>query len=154
MPAAKEKTIVKMRLNAECPSHARTDVSVRDQNVTLDEPVERGGTNQGLTPTETLMASLLACTNVITHRVAAQHGVKISGMKVRLEADFDRRGVQLSEEIDVPFPSVTLFIDIATSSEPAALEAVKRDLGRFCPVSKVLRQSGTEVKEVWNINRT
>ncbi len=145
------KTIVTMRLNGSCASHSRTDVAVRDLRATIDEPVERGGTNQGLTPTETLMASLLACTNVITHKVAERNGVPIRSMNVRLEAQFDRRGVQLMEEIDVPFPSLTLYIDVVTDADATAVEKVKRELGMFCPVSKVFRGCGTEVKEVWNV---
>lgn len=145
------KTVVTMRLNGSCPSHSRTDVTVRDLRSTIDEPAERGGTNQGLTPTETLMASLLGCTNVITHKVAQRHGVDIQSMNVRLEAQFDRRGVQLMEEVDVPFPTLTLYIDMVTDADAAAVEKVKRELGMFCPVSKVFRGCGTEVKEVWNV---
>ncbi len=145
------KTIVTMRLHGNCASHSRTDVTVRDLRTTIDEPVERGGTNQGLTPTETLMASLLACTNVITHKVAERNGVHLHSMSVRLEAQFDRRGVQLMEELDVPFPSLTLYIDVVTDADAAAMEKVKHELGMFCPVSKVFRGCGTEVSEVWNV---
>ncbi len=74
MATIKPKMIVRMRLDASCASHARTDVSVRDVNVTIDEPIERGGTNQGLSPTETLLAALLGCTNVIAHRVGEANG--------------------------------------------------------------------------------
>jgi putative redox protein len=145
------KTVVTMRLNGSCPSHSRTDVSVRDLRTTIDEPTERGGTNRGLSPTETLMASLLGCTNVITHKVAQRNGVHIQSMNVRLEAQFERRGVQLMEEVDVPFPTLTLYIDLVTDADAMAVENVKRELGMFCPVSKVFRGCGTEVKEVWNV---
>ncbi len=153
MVEVKQKTQVKLKLDGECPSHARTDVSVRDVRVTIDEPVERGGTNQGPSPTETLMAALIACTNVITHRVAHANGVRLQAMRVRLEADFDRRGVTLAEEVDVPFPSATLFIDVTTDADDAALARVKRELAMFCPVSKVIRGSGTRLEEVWTVTR-
>jgi putative redox protein len=147
----KPKTVVAMRLNGACVSHSRTDVTVRDVRTTIDEPAERGGTNQGLTPTETLMAALIGCTNVIGHKVAARNGVEIKSMSVRLEAEFDRRGVQLMEEVDVPFPSVTLHIDLVTDAGEAAIETMKRELHMFCPVSKVFRACGSEMKEVWNV---
>lgn len=151
MIQVKEKTVVTMKLDGHCASHSRTDVSVRDVHATIDEPAERGGTNQGPSPTETLMASLAGCTNVITHKVAAKNGVRIDSMHVRVEAQFDRRGVTLQEEVEVPFPSVTLFIELVTDAEAAALEKVKRELAMFCPVSKVLRACGSEVKELWNV---
>ena len=147
------KTVITLRLNGTCVSHSRTDVSVRDVRSTIDEPGERGGTNQGLTPTETLMAALIGCTNVITHKVAQKNGVDIKSMNVRLEAQFDRRGVMLQEELDVPFPSATLTIDLETDADTAAVERVKRELAMFCPVSKVFRAAGIDLREVWNVSR-
>jgi len=153
MANVKPKTIVRLKFDGACVSHARTDVSSRDLKVTIDEPVERGGTNRGPTPTETLMAALLGCTNVIAHKVAAAHGVHFNSMRLRIEADFDRRGVTRAEEIDVPFPRATLFIDVTTDADEASLAKVKRDLGKYCPLSKVVRQAGTELDEVWSVSR-
>jgi uncharacterized OsmC-like protein len=147
----KAKTVVTMKLSGKCPSHSRTDVAVRDVSTTIDEPAERGGTNQGLTPTETLMASLIGCTNVITHKVAEKNGVDIDSLGIQLEAQFDRRGVTLAEEVNVPFPTVTLTIDLVTGADEAAVAKVKRDLHKFCPVSKVFRACGAELNEVWNV---
>src|SRR5260370_37713390 len=96
------KTVVTMRLSGNCASHSRTDVSVRDVKTTIDEPTERGGTNQGLTPTETLMASLIGCTNVITHKVAEKNGVDIDSLSVKLEARFDRRGGTPAHQVNRP----------------------------------------------------
>lgn len=151
MVAVKPKPLVTMRLNGQCLSHSRTEVSVRDVRATIDEPAERGGTNLGPTPTETLMASLIGCTNVIGHKVAEKNGVRIASLDIRLEAQFDRRGVTLEEEVQVPFPSVTLIIDLVTDAGPEAVEKVKADLRRFCPLSKVMRACGTELKEIWNV---
>jgi uncharacterized OsmC-like protein len=99
------------------------------------------------------MASRIGCTNVITHKVAEKNGVAIESMNVRLEAEFDRRGVMLQEEIDRPFSSVSLTIDLETDADTAAVERVKRELAMFCPVSKVFRAAGIALKEVWNVSR-
>jgi putative redox protein len=153
MVTVTQKTVVTQRLQGRCTSHSRTEVTVRDRSMIIDEPVERGGTNQGFTPTETLMASLIGCTNVITHKVAEKNGVTIKSMNVRLEAEFDRRGVTLQEEIDRPFTAVTLYIDLETDADAAAVERVKRELAMFCPVSKVFRSAGIALKEIWNVSR-
>src|SRR5687768_14316703 len=153
MVTVRQKTVVTQRLQGRCTSHSRTDITVRDRSMVIDEPLERGGTNQGFTPTETLMASLIGCTNVITHKVAHKNGVSIKSMNVRLEAEFDRRGVMLQEELERPFSSVTLHIDLETDADAAAVEKVKRELAMFCPVSKVFRNAGIALKEVWNVSR-
>ena len=149
----KPKLQVVAKLDGQCVTHARTDVSVRDVKVTIDEPAERGGTNQGLSPTETLMAALIGCTNVIGHKVAHKNGVKIDAMHVRLEMDFDRRGVTLTEEVEVPFPAGRLYVDVTTDADDAAIATVKRELAMFCPVSKVFRAAGTKLEEIWTVKR-
>lgn len=153
MVLIKQKTIVTAVAEGACVSHSRTDVRIRDLQMTLDEPLERGGTNQGLAPTDTLMAALLGCTNVITHKIAEKNGVQLKSMRVRLEADFDRRGVLLSEEVDIPFPAMRLYIDIATDADDTEIDRLKRELPMFCAISKVIRASGTRIEEIWTVTR-
>ena len=62
MVIVKEKTIVTQRIHGHCPTHARTEISTRDVKTIIDEPKERDGTNMGPSPTETLVAALIACT--------------------------------------------------------------------------------------------
>jgi uncharacterized OsmC-like protein len=153
MVVVKQKTVVTYRFTAEATTHSRTDVKVRDVSSVIDEPVERGGTNQGLSPTETLMAALLGCTNTIFHKCAKVHGVNLQKMSMRLEGQLDRRGVLLEEEVDVPFPKMTLFVDIVTDAPEAAIEAAKTGLRKYCAVSKVIRACGTDLQEVWTVTR-
>jgi putative redox protein len=74
-------------------------------------------------------------------------------MMIDAESTLDRRGTQLLEEIEVPFPKIRLLINVTTDASEAAMEKVKADLHRFCPVSKVIRNAGTELEEVWNVTR-
>ncbi len=153
MAEVKPKMIVTMKLEGTCPSHARTDVRVGSNEITIDEPVARGGTDLGPSPTETLVAALVACTNVIGHRVAESHGVHFQAMSVDAEAQFDRHGVSLTAEVDVPFPQILLKITVTTEAGEDAMQKVKDDLAKFCPLAKVLRQSGTVIDEQWTVNR-
>lgn len=152
MPA-KVKTIVSQKLEATCPTHSRTDVLTRDVETVIDEPFERDGTNLGLAPTETLLAALLGCTNTILNKVAHAHGVEVAALSLDLEAKLDRRGVTLEAEVEVPYPEIKLFINLTTTADEAAVDKVKTDLARFCAVSKVIRNSGTKLEEVWTVSR-
>jgi putative redox protein len=154
MVIVKEKLTVVQRIRADCPTHARTEISVRDVTTVVDEPTERGGTNLGPTPTETLAAALIACTNVISHKCAKKHGVEFNAMSIEAESSLDRRGTQLIEEIEVPFPKIRLIISVTTDASEAEIEKVKADLHRFCPIAKVIRNAGTEIEEVWNVQRS
>jgi putative redox protein len=153
MVTVREKTTVTQRIRGNCPTHSRTEIAVRDVSTVIDEPKEREGTNMGPTPTETMVAALIACTNVISHKCAKKHGVEFKNMTIDAESTLDRRGTQLLEEIEVPFPKIRLLINVTTDASEAAMEKVKADLHRFCPVSKVIRNAGTELEEVWNVTR-
>jgi putative redox protein len=61
MVVVREKTTVIQRIRGNCPTHSRTEISVRDVKAVVDEPKEREGTNMGPTPTETMVAALIAC---------------------------------------------------------------------------------------------
>ena len=151
--AITHKTLVPMAVSAECPTHARTSARAGKHKIVIDEPAPRGGSDLGPTPIETMIASLLGCTNVILNRVAEKNEVEIKALSLAAEASFDRRGVMLEEEVPVPFPEIRLTINLTTPATDTQVERLKSDLGRYCPVSKVIRQSGTKLQEIWNITR-
>lgn len=153
MVTIRPKKVVQMGVTGRSRSHSRTDVEIRDLVMTIDEPVERGGTNAGAAPVETVLAALAACTNRIGHKVAAKHGVPIDEMEVEVTTQFDRRGVELEEEIDVPFREVALKIRLVTDAPEEAIGRLKRDLPKYCPVSKLISESGSKLTEEWTVVR-
>lgn len=151
MAIVREKSLTQMRLQGTCPTHARTHVKAGNHEIVIDEPVSRGGTDMAPTPLETLLASLIGCTNVILNKIAERDGVAVETLKVDAEATLNRRGTQLQEEVAVSFPAITLVISFYTNADEDKIAGLKADLGRFCPVSKILRQSGTKIEEIWNV---
>jgi len=147
----REKTTITMRMSGAVLSHARTDVSTRGLTQVIDEPIERGGTNQGLTPTETFAASLIGCTNVISQKIAHKNGLHLTISEIRLEAQFDRRGVTLAEDVAVPFPAMTLHIDAATDATEKQMDQLRTELAMYCPIAKLVRASGTTLTDIWNV---
>lgn len=147
--AVKMKTVVTYRAKAECPTHARTEIPVRDLNVVIDEPLERGGTNLGPSPTETAMTSLIACTNVIGHKCAKKLGVDLGTISIDANCKFDRRGVLLEEEIDVPFPEITLTVNCDTPASQDDLTRVGVETAKFCAIAKLFEAAGTDLTVNW-----
>lgn len=150
MTTVKVKTTVKLRAEAECPSHSLAEVKIRDLTFAIDEPTERGGSNLGPTPTDTALSALIGCTNVIGHKCAAQLGLDIGHLTISAVCDFDRRGVTLTEEIDVPFETVRLTIKTGKPVSSADLEQLKQEVAKYCPISKLFRQAGTIIVEEWS----
>lgn len=145
----KIKTTVKLRATAECPSHSLANVAIRDLNVPIDEPVERGGTNLGPTPTDAALAALVGCTNVIAHKCAAHLKIDIGHLDIAVACDFDRRGVTLMEEVDVPFQAIQLRIQTSHVVADGDLQRLAHEVSKFCPLSKLFKQAGTIIEEEW-----
>jgi len=147
--AIRMKTSVKLRVSAHCPSHSRADIKVRDVGLVIDEPEARGGTNMGPTPTDTAIAAFVGCVNVIGNKCAEKMGIDIGHLDIDAESEFDRRGVTLAEEIEVPFTSVTLTVHANGSASQEDLTRVGLETEKFCPLSKLFRAAGTKVEVNW-----
>jgi len=147
--AIKEKTTVKLAASAHCPSHSLANISVRDLAFDIDEPEARGGTNKGPTPTDTVLAALIGCTNVIGHKCADSLSVDIGHLDISAVCDFDRRGVTLAESIDVPFQKIQLTVKASGSASSEELQQVAAEVAKFCPLSILFRQAGTVIEETW-----
>ena len=147
--AIKPKIVATLKVSAECPSHARSDLSIRDVAFSIDEPLARSGTNAGPSPTETALSALIGCTNVIGHKCADALGVDIGHLSISASCQFDRRGVTLAEEIDVPFQEITLSIQADGTASQEDIDRVAAEVAKFCPLSKLFRQAGTKLSENW-----
>ena len=144
------KTTVKLRAEAACSSHSLANISIRDIAFAIDEPVERGGTNLGPTPTDAALAALIGCTNVIGHKCAAKLQIDIGHLDISASCDFDRRGVTLTEEIDVPFKKIHLKIQMSNVVSEQNLQRLQSEITKYCPLAKLFRQAGTIIEEEWH----
>lgn len=147
--AIRQKTTVKLKASATCPSHSLSKIHIRDLQFAIDEPTERGGTNTGPTPTDTALAALIGCTNVIAHKCAKSLDMDIGHLTIDAVTDFDRRGVTLSEEIDIPFEKITLTVSADGKASTEELTRLSVEVAKFCPLSKLFRQAGTQIEEIW-----
>jgi uncharacterized OsmC-like protein len=151
MNTVKVKTLNTPKMDAVCVSHARTDLSTRDVTIHIDEPEARGGTNLGFTPTESVVAGLLGCTNVISNRIAHSIGVEFEGMEIKCDYDFDPRGAQLKMEVDLVFHEIRMNISVKSNATPEQIEKIRTDLAKFCPVAKLFTGAGGKIVDTWNV---
>lgn len=147
--AIRQKTTITIKLGGKGTSHSRSETAVRDLVSVIDEPVERGGTNDGLAPTETAFAALIGCTNVIGNKCAEKLGVDVGHLAFEMEVDFDRRGVLLMEEVEVPFKAIRLVVTADGSASAEDLQRVAEETDKFCPISKMFANSGTDLTVSW-----
>lgn len=147
--AIKMKTSVTLSVDATCHGHSVAHVRTRDLASIIDEPVERDGTNLGFTPTDTALSALAGCTNTIGHKCAAKMGVDIGNLKISVKCRFNRLGVTLAKDIDVPFEEIDLVVIADGSATQDELNNVAAEVAKYCPLAKLFRGAGTIINEDW-----
>ena len=147
--AIRQKTEMTIKLSGQGTSHSRSQTEADGLTVVIDEPVARGGTNEGPSPTVTAYAALIGCTNVIGNKCADKLGIDIGHLNFEMEVDFDRRGVLLMEEVDVPFTAIRLDVTADGPATEEELAAVATETEKYCPISKLYEQSGTDLTVTW-----
>ena len=148
--AIKQKTQMTIKISGQGTSHSRSEAMIDGNMTVIDEPVARGGTNEGPSPTATAYAALMGCTNVIGHKCAAKLGHDIGNLSFEMEVDFDRRGVLLMEEVDVPFVAVRLAVTADGPVSDEDLQAVAAETAKFCAISKLYEKAGTDLSVTWS----
>lgn len=142
---------ITLRVQAECHGPTLTTVRARQHTLTIDEPVARGGTDRGPLPLETLLASFAACSNVIANWIARDLGIGLTDLRIEVNAVLDTRGIRGRDNLPVPFPEVRLAVRGRSAASPEQLGELQAQLRWRCPVSALLRATGTRVIEDWRI---
>ncbi len=150
--AVKEKAIWTFRTHARQETTTKSHARSRDVDMIIDEPIERGGTNEGPMPVEMVFAGLAGCTHVISNKLAKANDVVIEDMEIDIVTTMDSRGTRLIEPIDVPFPDVVINITATMSGHPENITEIVTKLKEHCAVAMMLRQSGSKVTENWTVN--
>ena len=99
--------------------------------------------------TDTALSALVACTNVIGHKCAVKMGIDIGHLQISAKCRFNRLGVTLAEDIDVPFEVVDLQVVADGSASLDELQKLATEVAKFCPLAKLFRQAGTIINEEW-----
>ena len=147
--AIRQKTQMTIKLTGRGTSHSRSETEVDGLTAIIDEPLARGGTGEGPSPTGTAYSALIGCTNVIGNKCAAKLGIDIGQLEFEMEVDFDRRGVLLMEAVDVPFKAIRLDVVADGPASQAELDQVAAETEKYCPISKLYEQAGTDLTVTW-----
>jgi putative redox protein len=106
----------------------RHTVSVRDHNLTADEPLAEGGEDMGPDPRELLAASLASCTAITMEMYAARKGWDIGHIEVDVEYSPAERGCPTKFDLVMRLPEHL----------PAEQVERLRVIAAKCPVHRAL----------------
>ncbi len=140
-----------LRVQSTLSEGMRVDATVRNQKITINEPAEVGGTNQGPSPTETALAALAACASMVIRITSKKHKINLAGVDAEIDATFDLRGVMFKEPVNVPFREIALSLRLSDDVDDTQLELLKQAVHDFCPIHQLFSQAGTRIVEEWQI---
>ena len=140
------------RTKSICPNPTLTKVSVRDFEILIDEPPSNHGNDEGAQPLEYMLASLAGCSNVIINKIASENNITLLDMEIDVVGVCDTRGIFGIEAIKVPFPEIRLTIRGTTRNSEDDMELLREQLAWRCPVKVIIKESGSVIKETWDIN--
>jgi uncharacterized OsmC-like protein len=145
-----EEYVVTNRVAAEMLDGHACSIRVRDfPPLISDEPQARGGENRGQSPLELLLASLCACTNVTTVRMAEKLRFDYSGLEMEAEGELDTRGRRGLADVPVHYRAVRLRVRIATGEPEKRIERLAELVARYCPVDTLMRPVVPDFEVTW-----
>lgn len=104
-------------------------VEIRGHELTVDEPREEGGDDEGPTPQELLAASLASCVAITLEMYAKRKGWDIGPLEVECEYDAAERGAPTE---------FNLVLRLTRSCTDDQVERLKVIAGK-CPVHRALQ---------------
>lgn len=138
-------------VKARAETDNRTIVEIDRHRLVIDEPVIRGGSDQGPTPLEVLAGAFAGCTNVIANRLAKQMRVSFRIIKIDVDLVVDTDLLKVGHSVEVPFPRLFFALSAETNASQQELAELRKNLETTCPVSALFRAAGTEITSEWTI---
>jgi len=123
-------------VKARCETATKTVVTARHFELTIDEPTDLGGSDEGANPVEYVLAALCGCLNVVGHLVAKEMNIVLSGLSIEISGDLDPAkfmGKQTQGRAGFCGIHVTLRPD--TDADETALNNWAAAVEQRCPVS-------------------
>jgi putative redox protein len=94
-----------MKATATRSGSLRQAVRIRDHQLTIDEPIDKGGEDQGPSPQEILAAALAACTAITMEMYAKRKGWNVDGLEVDVDYTPAERGCATNFKLVMKMPA-------------------------------------------------
>ncbi|SRR5690554_4597533 len=128
------KVTFKAQAHSENPT--KTVVRTNGFTVIVDEPKNQGGTNEGPTPVDYVLAALAGCLNVVGHVVAKELDMNLNGVKIDLEGDLNpAKFMGMSDAERAGYQSIRVTLRPDTDADAATKEKWRLAVESRCPVS-------------------
>jgi len=143
MSAVPKKRQVDVTIHAESETPSRMKVKSGKFEMIIDEPTNMGGSDLGPSPIQVLLMSLAGCLNVTGHEIARQKGMKLNGMKIKIEGSMNPcnfMGCSFDERAGFQTINVNVKADFEGATKEEVDSWLKETEAR-CPVTDNIKDS-------------
>ena len=122
------------RIDVELMEQLRFHASFGGFDFTIDEPPQRGGTNQGLPPLSYFLAGAVSCLMTQYAKLAIAKDVPLKSMRAVARGHFDRR-------LGGAFSDMIYEIAIESPADEESIRAIAREADLMCYAHNTLKKS-------------
>jgi uncharacterized OsmC-like protein len=127
---------MKFIINAKSDGGMKTEVKARNFSIVIDEPESLGGSDQGATPTELVLASLAGCYTVVGNIVAREMGFTLRGLDIEIEGEMNpARFAGKSYDERAGFQTINIRLKVDSDADIKTLERWVESIENRCPVT-------------------
>ncbi|MCG8421507.1 MAG: OsmC family protein [Proteobacteria bacterium] len=120
-------------------SGLRSQATIRQFELDVDEPPALAGTDQGPNPVELILAALGTCQEITYRLYAEKMGIELHHVAVDIKGDIDLRGFFAVDENTRPgFESIKASVTLDSPASEQELTRLHEAVEAHCPVLDIL----------------
>ncbi|WP_274617637.1 OsmC family protein [Nesterenkonia sp. AY15] len=128
----------------------RTELTVRDFSFVSDQPVVRGGSDQGPAPMEYLIGGVSSCIAVAVEQLAHRRALPLTDISTYTLARQDTRGLAGQADVQPYFYVYRLQLVVETSEQDSSvLTDFAQWAEHICPAINLLRDAHIDLEVAW-----
>ena len=127
----------------------KSDIKAGNHSLTIDEPQQMGGTDQGPDPLATMLGSLASCETVVANMVAKEMDFDLETISFDINGTLDMRGLMGTADVKPFFDTVNVEAKVKTSESQERIDQLKEKTDQRCPVFTMMKAAGTTMNATW-----
>jgi uncharacterized OsmC-like protein len=131
-------SVLNFNVNGISKSATKLESKARSFNITIDEPEDLGGKDEGPNPVEYILAGYAGCLNVVLNLVAKEKGIQINSLKLDVNGDLNPSKLLGGNEDRAGFRGINVNIEIDSPASKEELEVLLFEAKGRCPVNDTI----------------
>jgi putative redox protein len=127
----------------------RLDAVAGKHTIAIDEPESFGGKDSAIDPLSTLLASLIACENVMAQIIAKEMNFDLQSISFEVDGSLDLRGLMGNLEVKPYFDQVTVKASVITSEPQERIDELQKTVDLRCPIFRTFKDAGIPIENKW-----